>query len=235
MNSIFAKIALMFGLILGVAAGPNYIQIFGSDHLNFNFKTGDNFPIIYVLNVTNIGYERSRFDISSNVPWIFVYKENQPSAKSVEMSSGQNVNFVLEIRAEQAADGGNSAVVSVQAVNLSDFSVLERKDINIVLNKNIVVAVSPQATPAASPVNTATPSLPPETGTALPSPTVSKIASTTQTPKPVKTPAPQTIQKTTAPPSPAETSKPPVQTKPETAEQPSFIKSIFNFFKRLFF
>ncbi len=152
--NLFAEISVLFSFILGFVNGFNYIQV-GPNSLSFDFKTGDNYPVVYHLNVKNIGPERARFDISSDTPWIFTYREGQPSAMSVDTTPGVAFNFVLEIRAEQAKDGVNESQVLINAVSLRDSSVVETKKISIVLNKN--VTPSSVSSPSPSPLATETP------------------------------------------------------------------------------
>ncbi len=145
MDSIFAKLILLFASILGVFSGANYIQI-GTDSLTFDFKTGENHPIYYLLNVQNIGPEKERFEISSNQSWVSVYREGTDYT-FVELPSQAYVNFVLTIRPERLPDGISEAKVFIKVLDIdslvSQEMVLDETEVSIVLNKNIIPTLMP--------------------------------------------------------------------------------------------
>ena len=147
-DSIFGKFILITASVLGILGGANYIQITEAK-LDFNFKTGNNFPIYYFLNVQNIGPGKARFDVSSNVNWLFVYREGQQQQTdfvSVELPQYIPINFVLEVHPERLNIGTHSAQITVKVVNLNDFTVLETKEIPVVLNKDTEAIPTPMLT-----------------------------------------------------------------------------------------
>ncbi|MBI4120390.1 MAG: hypothetical protein HY454_02895 [Parcubacteria group bacterium] len=163
MDSIFAKTILLLASLLTVLTGSDYIKI-SSDSLTYDFKTGNASPIYYYLNAENAGIKKVRFDLTSLSSWVSVYKEgDQASVKtSLELAQYTPLNFVLEIHPERLPDGTNKAKVTVEAVDLQDYSVLELKEVNIMINKNLEPATpTPEATfepsPKASPNMTLTP------------------------------------------------------------------------------
>jgi hypothetical protein len=143
MDSLFAKLIVSVSLLLGIATGALYIQA-DLDEINLDFKDGDSYPVIYEVNVENIGAERARFDILTDTPWIFVYKEYEPVRTSIQVPPGNVVMFIIEVHSEQAADGIHEKMVTIRAANPSDSSVYEEKEIPIVISKNIVIS-SPSA------------------------------------------------------------------------------------------
>ena len=142
MNSIFSKVIIFFASILTVFSGANYIQL-GTDNLTFDFKTGENYPIYYFLNVQNIGPGKERFEISSDQSWISGYREGTDYT-FVELPSQAYVNFILTIRPEQLPDGVNEAKINLRVLDIESLAsqelVLDQGEIPIILNKNIVPA-----------------------------------------------------------------------------------------------
>lgn len=157
MDSIFAKTILFFASILSIVSGSNYIQL-GADNLTFDFKTGENFPIYYFLNVQNAGPEKERFEISSNQSWVSVYREGT-NFTFVELPPQAYINFVLEIRPERLADGVNEVKINLRVLDIESLAsqelVLDKAEVLITLNKNIVPTESPEtATQISSPTQT---------------------------------------------------------------------------------
>lgn len=243
MNLFLTKVYLLFSFMLGVVIGPSYIQI-EAENLSFNFKSGGNYPIIKYLNVKNVGPQKARFDISSNVSWIDVFKEGDTGAVSVELAEQVAVNFVLQINAQQAKDGVNNAEITLNAVDLTSQAqtVFDTKKINVVLNKNV-------ASPSPSPSTSAVPS----TTVLL---TNAPVATLTLTPTPMAIPAPapstryipiRTVKPSaTFVPSVSATparlrsvatprSVPSVTIEPQSPKKATPLKSFWNFFKNLFF
>lgn len=183
MDSFLAKILISLASILGVFVSGSYIQS-GADNLSLDFKTGEQFPIFYSLNVRNIGPQGARFDISSDSPWLFVYREGQPGTNSLTLSDSAVVNFILEIHPERLADGIYESEVLIKAINLQNYEVLDSKTIGIVLNKNVVPTPTlPTSSPTPEVEITPTP-----TAAASPSPSPAPV----QTPRitaPAKSPA----------------------------------------------
>lgn len=181
MDSIFAKTILLLASLLTVLTGADYVKI-SSDSLTYDFKTGDQTPIYYYLNAENTGIKKVRFDVTSLSNWVSVYKEgDQPSAKiSLELAQYTPLNFVLEIHPERLPDGVNNAKVTIEAVDLQDFSILESKEVSIALNKNIVgiPAISPlvEPSPETTPLNVESPTIS-STPSSVLTPTQSPLAS----------------------------------------------------------
>lgn len=158
MNKITYLAALLLSLLfysVSSVLAVSYIEL-DAYSLDLNFKSGDSYPIIRLVNARNISQERVRFDISSNAPWIFVYREGQPGNISLEVPPGANLNFVLEIHAEQAPDGRNTAQALIKAVSLAGYSTLETAEVNVNLNKNFV-PTSPTPTSVLTPSPSTTP------------------------------------------------------------------------------
>ena len=164
MDSIFAKFILLFASILSVVSAPNYLRL-ETDDLNFDFKTGGNYPIYYFLNVQNIGPGKERFEISSDEPWVSVYREGT-NFVFVELPPQAYVNFVLEIRPERLPDGANKTEVHLKVLDIeslvSQEVVLDEAEVSIALNKNIVQTLSPAPTPTfvSEPARTPLPAAP---------------------------------------------------------------------------
>lgn len=159
MDSIFAKFILLIASLFNVLGGISYIQT-SQDSLTFDFKTGDSYPIYHYLQTQNIGPYKVRFDISSDVSWIYVYREGQSQVTSLELPNQAVINFILEVHPENLSDGQHLAKVTVKAVNLSDYTVMDSEEIEVILNKN-VVEETPLATPepeaSVSPITTPSP------------------------------------------------------------------------------
>ena len=159
-------------------AGPSYIKL-GFDSLTFDFKTGENYPIYYFLNVQNVGPGTERFEISSGQPWVFVRQEGT-DFNFVELPSRAYINFVLEIRPVGLPDGVSKAKVNLRVLDIdslvSQEVVLDEAEILIVLNKNIVL--TPTVKPTLSPVIT-----PVLTQTFSPTPTPISTLQPTQSPQ----------------------------------------------------
>ena len=181
MNSLFAKFIVFFSMLLGIATSSLYI---GTDisEINLDFKTGDNYPIKYEYHVKNIGPEKARFDISSDAPWIFVYKKYEPVRIAVEMLPNEMVDFVIEVHAEQAPDGVHNKTVTVKATNPLSSENYETIELNININKNIdKTGTSLEATPTPTPTVIASP-----LSTVEPTP---MLISKTPTPTPMDEPS----------------------------------------------
>lgn len=255
MNLLLAKIYLLFSLMLGVIVGPSYIQV-EAENLSFNFNTGGSYPIIKYLNVKNVGLQKARFDISSNVFWADVFKEGDTGATSVELSEQVAVNFVLQINAQYVKDGINNAEITLNAVDLTSQAqtVLDTKKINVVLNKN-VVSPSPSPSPSSSVVTATEPPVATSIITTTPIPQPSpeatageavSTAKTAPTPSPRQIPARAIKPMPTSAPSvngtPAQlrtvvTPQPTtsISVKPQSPKKATLLKSFWNFFRNLFF
>lgn len=253
MDFLFLKKISLLSLLLSFAFGAVYIQVSDTD-LSFDYKDGDIVPIFYYLNIKNIGPQPARFDVSSSVPWIFVYREGLPGQTSLTLSETDALNFVLEIHPEKAENGSNLGKIIINAVNLNDLTVMETKEVNVVLNKNIqITTVSPEPLePKESPSKTASISESiPETSPALtktPEPTVvSPPPQSAQTPifspiyrvpkqtwVPPKTPTPflKGIKIKVAP---AQKNKGVVKTELKKSRVIKIIDSIVSFFRNLIF
>ncbi|OHB17873.1 MAG: hypothetical protein A2913_01180 [Parcubacteria group bacterium RIFCSPLOWO2_01_FULL_40_65] len=138
MDSIFAKTIFLFASLLTVLTGADYVKI-SSDSLTYDFRTGDHAPIYYFLNTENAGIKKVRFDVTSFSDWVSVYKEgdNASAKTSLELAQYSPLNFILEVRPERLSDGVNKAKVTVEAVDLQDYSVLDLKEVIITVNKNL--------------------------------------------------------------------------------------------------
>jgi hypothetical protein len=145
MDSLFAKLIVALSFLLGIASGSLYVHT-DTTELSLEYKDGGSYPIIQTLNVENIGPERARFTISSDTPWIFVYKEYETSRTSVEMSPGNIVNFIIEIHPEQAGDGSHSKEVKITAAHPISSEEYEVKAIAINIDKNVVETITPEVT-----------------------------------------------------------------------------------------
>lgn len=228
-DSLFAKTILFLASLLTVLTGVDYIKI-SSDSLTYDFKTGGHTPIYYYLNTENTGIKKVRFDVTSLSNWVSIYKEgDQASAKtSLELAQYTPLNFVLEIHPERLEDGINKARVTVEAVDLQDYSILESKEVIITVNKNLMPATpAPEAslepTPEVSSLITSSPRL-----TASPSPVLTSIPIPLKTisssPKPILSQSPSLI--------PSPDSYPPPQSLLKQLQ--SVIDSLKLFLKRLF-
>lgn len=144
MDSIFAKLIFFLASILGLVSVPAYIQL-STTNIVFNYKTGENRPLYY-LNVKNIGPQKERFDVSSNVPWIFFSREGYDSVTSLHLERESAVNFVLDIRPEMVPDGSHSGQIKVEAADVYDYSVIDTKTVKVTLNKNFVPTAVPPET-----------------------------------------------------------------------------------------
>ena len=190
MSNFISQLLFPFSMILGLISGivyPPYIQL-GAESLTFDYKTGD-FRPAYLLSVKNMGSQKARFDISSNVDWIFITQEGQDNVRSIQLDVQNTVNFVLDIRTDLVYDGQYSGELTVNAVENRDQSIIDTKKVSVTLNRNFVPA--PTVTPALSagemPAET-----PVMTTTTTPSVStvISSTASVSPAPIPPKTPAP---------------------------------------------
>lgn len=241
MESLFAKFVIFVSLLISSISGPSYIQSNFTDAV-LDFKTGDSSPVTYIVNIGNIGPERAIFKISSDTSWVFVFRESQPNAISVEMGPGNFVNFIIEVYPNQAAEDGTYEVtVKLEAIHPTNGTLYDSKDINITVNKNVVVE------------ETQVPEEPtPTSGEALPTPTEEPelivTVKPTSVPTPVSTPTELIFTSTpTAEPTPAvleegivpkRVSSSPTPTpvsEPVTEPRKSIFRSLFDFIKRLFF
>ncbi len=189
---ILLNVILAIYGVAAFAANPTYIQL-GTNWVSYDFTTGvSTYPINYNLYTKNIGPQPARFDISSDTSWVFVYREGQTGNTSVQVANESALNFVIEIRAEQAKDGISQALVAVNAVNLQDSTVMDTQTVTVTLSKN-VSSPSPSPVPSSSPTPSVSvsPALTPRpTATSQPSPT--KIISPAVTSSPPKSPLPKT-------------------------------------------
>ncbi len=228
MDSLFAKTILLIASLFTVLTGTDYIKI-SSDSLTYDFKNGGQAPIYYYLNAENIGIKKVRFDVTSFSDWVSTYKEgDHPTAKtSIELDQTAQLNFVLEIHPERLQDGVNKAKVTVEAVDLQDYSILELKEVSITVNKNFKPA------PEISTTTTATPEIS-QLQTATPEPTPFLSPEPVLTAKPLfKTVSPSPKSSQTKIPSPAFSPEPEVPASVLKQFQ-SVIDSIKLFLKRLF-
>lgn len=150
MGVLSAKISLLFAFVFGLLGIAGDYVLVETNNPTFNFRTGDNEPIVYYLNVKNIGSLKARFDVTSNASWISIFREGQRGVNSLEIPPEYAVNFVLEINANQVTDGVHAAEVLVNAINLDDYSVLDFEKVNIILNKNLAPTSVPSS-PSSSP------------------------------------------------------------------------------------
>jgi len=189
MDSLFAKFIIFVSMLLGIATGALYIQTDISE-INLDFKTGDNYPAKYTYSVKNIGPERARFNISSDTPWIFVYKRYEPVRTIVELLPNETVHFEIEVRTEQAPDGVYNKTVIVNAANPLSSEFYETVELDINIRKNVdEVVISPGPTEEPTPTAIASPGV-----TVEPTPTVTTSPFSTVEPTPTsfisKTPTP---------------------------------------------
>ena len=235
MDSIFAKTILFLASLLTVLTGADYVNI-SSNSLTYDFKTGGQTPIYYYLNTENTGIKKVRFDVTSLSNWVSVYKEgDQASAKtSLELAQYSPLNFVLEINPERLPDGVNKAKVTIDAVDLQDYSILESKEVNITVNKNFVstpeiIEVSLEPNLEASPLTT-------PSATVFPQPVVSltPVPVLTSILTPFKTISPSPKPVLTENPSPAPLSDSYFPSQSLLKQFQSVIDSLKLFLKRLF-
>lgn len=251
MDSLFAKAVFLFSFLLASIASPGYIKI-AENELDFNFKTGEIYPIYYYLNTQNIGSKKARFEIFSDQSWVSGYREGT-NFVFVELPPQAYINFVLEIRPERLPDGINKAKVFVKVLDIdslvSQEVVLDEAEVLITLNKNFAPApkVSPEVSPEISPALTASPQptslfspalTPAQTLIETPFPT--QIPVLTLTPSPLKPSFPlpkinpvktQTMTPTF---SPAESPIPSFSLNPTLKQIQSLIDSIRLFLKKIF-
>ncbi len=183
-------------MLLGIATSSLYI---GTDisEINLDFKTGDTYPIKYEYRVTNIGPERARFDISSDTPWIFVYKKYEPGRIVLEMLPNETVKWIIEVHAEQAPDGIHEKTVTIKAANPLSSENYETVELDVNINKNVDEAmVTPEVTGEPTPTAIASPGVTVEltpTVTTSPfstvEPTPTSLISKTPTPTPMDEPS----------------------------------------------
>ncbi|MBI4119845.1 MAG: hypothetical protein HY454_00045 [Parcubacteria group bacterium] len=231
MNSIFAKLVLSFALILGLVSAPTYIQL-NTASIVFNYKTGENRPLYY-LNVKNIGPQKERFDVLANVPWIFISREGYDSVTSLHIEREGAVNFTLDIRPEIVADGSHSGQVTVQAVDVYDYSIIEIKTVEVTFNKNFVPTTLPSPsltqTLSASPVVSPTPitteaqnELETQNNQIAPLPSPRKPLSSVISPTILPTISPKPTARVTVPP----TTSPPTRLRSVITPTPSISASV---------
>ncbi len=191
MDSLFAKLIVFVSLLLGIAMGNLYIGSSISS-ISLDYNEGDEYPVIYELDIENIGPERAKFDISSDTPWIFVYKEYEPVRTAVDMSPGNIVKFIVEIHPEQASDGVHEKSVTINARHPRVTTELyETRIFEVNINKNVAATtVSPEPTKEPSPTATVSP-----TGTIEPTPTEQPLSTVITTPTYLinKTPTPTPV------------------------------------------
>ena len=177
MDSIFAKAIIFAASILTVLNGSSYIKI-NSDNLSFDFRTGENYPIYYYLNLQNIGPGTERFEISSDSTWVAGSREGT-DYNFVELPSQAYINFILEIHPERLADGVNKTKVKLRVLDIdslvSQELVLDEAQVAITLNKNMAPAPTEASSPAES-ILVPTPSL-------VPSPSSSPAVESIQAPQ----------------------------------------------------
>lgn len=151
MGYVGVKISLLFSLILSLLGiAGNYIQL-DTTSFDFNFKTRyDINPLIGYLNIKNIGSFEARFDVISDASWLSVYREGQPTNNSVKIPPEYALRFVLEADTKDQKDGQHKGIITINAINLDDFSVLDSKTVNITLNKNYVPAPAVTQIPSVS-------------------------------------------------------------------------------------
>ncbi|MBI2062804.1 MAG: hypothetical protein HYT61_01020 [Candidatus Yanofskybacteria bacterium] len=213
MDSIFAKLFLSFASILGVISAPSYIQL-STASVVFDYQTGDGRPLYY-FNLKNIGSQKERFDVSVNVPWIFISREGYDNVTSLYLESEGAVNFTLDVRPEMVSDGSYIAEISIKAVDVYDYSVIETKTINVTFNKNFVATPVPSET--VTPALSVTPAL-------LVSPVVSLTPTTVPalSSSPLFSPTPKLSPSETSPKiSPISTTSPPIQLRSAVTPVPS--------------
>lgn len=179
MDSLFAKLIVFLSFILGVVTSGSYIDSSISS-ISLDFNSGDEYPVIYDLYIEHTGREVARFNIESDTPWIFVYKEQEPARKTVEMATGNIVVFKIEVHPEQAIDGSHEKKVTVTAANPATSEEYQTKIITINVNKNV-----PEATPTLEPTEEPTPTVSVEPfSTVSPTPVLTKRLELTPTPSP---------------------------------------------------
>lgn len=165
MDSLFAKIIILFASIFSIMAGPSYIKL-GAENLIFDFKTGENYPIYYYLNIQNIGPKTARFEISSDSDWVSGFREGTDYT-FVELPSQAYINFVLVIRPERLPDGVNKAKINLRVLDIdslvSQELVLDKAEVSVTVKKNIIPTETPEL--VLSPAITPTPA-----STQIPSP-----------------------------------------------------------------
>jgi len=240
MGSLLAKFIVFISLLLSSIIGPSYIQTNFTDPI-LDFKTGDSFPVTYILNVGSVGPERAIFKISSDTSWVFVYRESQPNAITVEMGPGDFVNFIIEAYPNQAADGTHEVTVKLEAIHLTEGTIYDTKDINITVNKNVVAEetqVPEESTPTPEAV-LPTPTKEPELiVTVKPTPAMTPVSSPTKlipTSVPTIAPTPAVLEEGIVPKRVSSSPTPIPVSEPVTKSERSVIRVLFDFIKRLFF
>lgn len=223
MDSIFAKTILLLASLFTVLTGADYVKI-SADTLTYDFKTGDQTPIYYFLNTENVGVKKVRFDVTSLSDWVSVSREGaQPSAKTtIELAQYSPLNFVLEIHPERLPDGVNTAVVTVEAIDLQTFSAVESKEVSIKVNKNVLKEAP---SPAEVPAKTLSPDI---------EPILAPVRSPSQTLLPSPRPAPAKTKAVTPFLSPSPVLSEPASPAPILRQLQSLLESLRLFLKRLF-
>lgn len=153
---MISKLALFLGLILSTLDGSSFIGL-NTHNLNFDWVNGNNTPIFSYVTVTNKGDMSVRFDASSSSDWVNVYRESQPNVRSITISRGASVNFIVEIYPQNLGDGNFNSTINFNVVNKLDGVLLESDQVKVTLNKNY----KPTSTvePANTPDQTPSPSL----------------------------------------------------------------------------
>lgn len=203
--------ALAFILsFLGGSVQTVYLQL-SSDQTEFIFRTGEQqSPFYGYLNVKNIGTQSARFDAASTADWLIIYREGQPTARSLTITQTEAVDFILEIHPERLAAGRYSAEARVTVVDLRDSSVLDNQAVEIVLKKDF--SETPVPTPTSKP--TPATSISTEPSTNLPAPTTNPGIS------PVTIPARPTVSVQIRP-RPSRTKIPPIDLRPPPTVLPA--------------
>ena len=194
MDSLFAKLLVFLSLLLGIATGNLYIDSSVSS-ISLDYNEGDEYPVMYNLDIKNVGPGETRFDIESNTPWIFVYKDYEPARRSVRVPPGNTFSFTVEIHPEQALDGMHEKSVTVNARNPRTSELYETRIFEVNINKNVVaITASPEPTEEPTPTAAVSPTeivepTPTEQPLSTIEPTPIPLISETLTPTPMDEPS----------------------------------------------
>lgn len=236
MFETIAKLFYPFSLIVGVISGanyPTYLQL-GAENMTFNYQGSSLNRPYDLLSVKNIGSQKVRIDVSSDVGWIFITREGYDNVHNIELDIQNTVSFALDIRTDLVNDGQHTGKIKVDAVYLQDKSILETKNVDIILNKNFIPTLTPGSTVELSP------SVPPLTTAPLPS----ELSVPALTPTPLntriitspitKTPSLTPAISVKATPLKLSTPKPEITPKPTALpSERGKGRSIWNFFRSL--
>jgi len=230
MGVFFGKLAFVAAYLLSALSGFDYISIPTHD-LSFDYKTGEGAPIVYYLNLKNIGPQKARFDLSSSDSWLRVYREGNDIEQSLEIEMQAAIRLVVEVDPRRLQDGIHHSKITIIAAKPFYSEVYDTETVDVEVRKDYVPTPTPSVSPKATESQVtstprATESIRP-TGTALstiqPSASIRVKASISPTRKTSPVLKPTQTRKPSATPS--------QEIRPSDQPSRSFWDYIFDFFR----